>query len=74
MSAFYLGDRVRIVASDYDLAEDPNLAVGSTATVVGVEQGACLIRTDEGPRHTLERGEGWCFYEDELELLEGGAA
>ncbi len=74
MTDLKTGDRVRIVATGYDVAEDPNLAVGQLGTILTVLDGACLLRMDEGPRHTVDDGEGWCFDNVEVQKIEGGAA
>lgn len=70
MSAIQIGDRVRITATDYDTDEDPNLANGQLATVTEVmRDGAVLVRADEGPRHVDPDGGGWCFFENQLQVL-----
>ncbi|WP_049400046.1 hypothetical protein [Stenotrophomonas maltophilia] len=82
MSAIKIGDRVRITDTDYDPEEDPNLANGQLATVINVvsarvdNTSACavLVRTDEGPRHVDPDGDGWCFFEKQLQVLEGQPA
>ncbi|WP_313178944.1 hypothetical protein [Stenotrophomonas sp.] len=72
MIALKVGDRVRITDSDYDTDEDPNLANGQLATVTAVAGlRDVLVRTDEGPRHVDPDGDGWCFFDDQLQLLEG---
>lgn len=70
MSALQIGDRVRITDTDYDTDEDPNLANGQLATVTDLDaDGAVLVRTDEGPRHVDPDGDGWCFFEYQLQVL-----
>lgn len=72
MSEIQIGDRVRITDTDYDTGEDPNLANGQLATVIDLAAGrAVLVRTDEGPRHVDPDGDGWCFFEHQLQVLEG---
>lgn len=74
MIALKVGDRVRITDSDYDTDEDPNLANGQLATVTAVVGPRdVLVRTDEGPRHVDPDGDGWCFFDDQLQVLEGEA-
>ena len=74
MSALKVGDRVRITDSDYDTDEDPNLANGQLATVIEIVTArAVLVRTDEGPRHVDPDGAGWCFFVNQLQVLEGEA-
>jgi len=75
VSALKVGDRVRITDTDYDTDEDPNLANGQLATVIEIVTGrAVLVRTDEGPRRVDLDGAGWCFFVNQLQVLEGEAA
>ncbi|WP_285317181.1 hypothetical protein [Stenotrophomonas maltophilia group sp. Smal35] len=72
MSEIQIGDRVRITNTDYDTDEDPNLANGQLATVIDLAaRRAVLVRTDEGPRHVDPDGDGWCFFEHQLQVVEG---
>lgn len=72
MSEFQIGGRVRITNTDYDTDEDPNLANGQLATVTDLTaRRGVLVRTDEGPRHVAPDGDGWCFFEHQLQVLEG---
>ncbi|WP_313171405.1 dATP/dGTP pyrophosphohydrolase domain-containing protein [Stenotrophomonas sp.] len=68
VSAFKTGDRVRIIATDYDTSEDANLANGQTGRVIKSLGGAASIQTDAGPRHVNDDGDGWWFFDSQLEL------
>jgi len=67
---FKLGDRVRIINTDFDTKADPNLGNGQCGTVVEVVAGGVVaIRTDNGPNHIPPDGDqpGWYFWIHQLE-------
>lgn len=90
MSKFNIGDRVRITdIGVFKMAllvmpgselEKCGLVVGNTGTITAtgrVEDGSndwVSVRTDNATNPTDDDGEGWTFYPNELELVEGGAA
>jgi hypothetical protein len=77
VSAFKVGDRVRIVSlRGYGQSKVQGLVVGNTGTVMTVYSCCYGIRTDDADSErdaTSSDGEGWAFFDNDLELLDGAA-